>query len=441
MNESPRIVLEVLHGQVVPAAEQRVDPGRAVRRGELASQQVALAAPSFVGRHHLAVGRYLVPRQLDPPRPGVGVAPGHDAAPVRGGAHRHPAGVAEPDRPAPVRDDHVVDRSHPRVEGAVDVVDRPCAEQGQQRVEAEVAEDRRRVADGEPAASVAVDLEQWPPLGGQRLDGDRVGAAHRDGLLAAVDHVVEGLLEDVLVVRHRVGDRPGHLAGVREVLHARDAREGEAEDVDGVVRVVALRAAPARRRPETRRSGAGHRRSTACRTPCERRRRPRRCCRSCTPGRGTTAPRRRRARPARGGARAWPARSRRGGAGRGRRPAASTAPRSRARWSSRTSSGAGSDDAACSPAFTPSTYAETNARVSSSSPSNARRAVSTIRVCRAQVSQGSCGAPSTSAVVPVARRRWYSSCQERSRAVAQPCPWARSSTSEARMCGTPNASR
>ena len=233
VNESPRMSCEVLHGQVVPAAEQRVDPGRAVRRGELASQQVALAAPSFVGRHHLAVGRYLVPRQLDPPRPRVGVAPGHDAAPVRGRAHRHPAGVPEPDRPASVRDDHVVDRSHPRVEGAVDVVDRPCAEQGQQRVEAEVAEDRRRVADGEPAASVAVDLEQWPPLGGQRFDGDRVGAAHRDGLLAAVDHVVEGLLEDVLVVRHRVGDRPGHLAGVREVLHARDAREGEAEDVDG----------------------------------------------------------------------------------------------------------------------------------------------------------------------------------------------------------------
>ena len=55
--------------------------------------------------------------------------------------------------------------------------------------------------------------------------------------------------------------------------------------------------------------------------------------------------------------------------------------------SSRISSGAGSDDAACSPAFTPSTYAVTKARVSSPSPSNARRAVSTIRVCRAQVSQ------------------------------------------------------
>ena len=51
-------------------------------------------------------------------------------------------------------------------------------------------------------------------------------------LLAAVDHVVEGLLVDVLVVGHRVGDRPGHLAGVREVLHARDTREGEADDVE-----------------------------------------------------------------------------------------------------------------------------------------------------------------------------------------------------------------
>ena len=84
----------------------------------------------------------------------------------------------------------------------------------------------------EPAAAVAVDLEQRPALGGQHLDGHRVGAAHRDGLLVAVDHVVEGLLEDVLVVGHRVGDRPGHLAGVREVLDAGHAREGEADDVE-----------------------------------------------------------------------------------------------------------------------------------------------------------------------------------------------------------------
>ncbi len=218
-----------------------MDPGRPVRRGELVAQQLALAAPAFVGGDHLAVGRDLVARQLDPARPGVGAAPGHDAAPVRVGAHRHPAGVPEPDRAAAVGDDHVVDRRHPGVEGAVDVVDSPRAEQREQRLEAEVAEHRGRIADGQAAAAVPVDLEQQPALGRQHLDGHRVGAAHRDGLLVTVDDVVEGLLEDVLVVGHRVGDRPRHLARVREVLHARDAGEGEAEHVELVRREPHLR--------------------------------------------------------------------------------------------------------------------------------------------------------------------------------------------------------
>ena len=95
------MVCEVVDGQVVAAAEQRVDPGRAVRRGELVAEQLALAAASFVGGHDLPVGRHVVARQVDPARSSVSrAAAGDDAAPVGLGADRHPAGVAEPHRAA-----------------------------------------------------------------------------------------------------------------------------------------------------------------------------------------------------------------------------------------------------------------------------------------------------------------------------------------------------
>src|SRR3712207_8020820 len=54
------------------------------------------------------------------------------------------------------------------------------------------------------------------------------------------------------------------------------------------------------------------------------------------------------------------------------------------------------------------------------------------RVRRASTSHSSDGRPSTSAVVPVARRRWNSSCHARSRAATRPCPCARSVTDAAR---------
>ncbi len=75
---------------------------------------------------------------------------------------------------------------------------------------------------------------------------------------------------------------------------------------------------------------------------------------------------------------------------------------------------------AWSPSLTPVTKAATNSCVSAPRLAHARCAVSTIRVRRAQTSQGSWGRPSTAAAVPVARRRWCSSCHARSRAAAYP---------------------
>ena len=223
------------------STQQLVDPVGAVRRRELGAEQVALAAAPLVGGDDLAVGGHVVARQVDPAGPRR--RPGRDRRRCRAG---WPRAAAAPGRrcgtaptPLGVGDDDVVDRLDPGVEGAVDVVDGPRPQQREQGVEAEVAEHGRGVAQAQPAAAVAVDLEQRAALGGQHLDGHRVGAAHRDGLLVAVDHVVERLLEDVLVVGHRVGDRPRHRAGVREVLDAGHAREGEPDDVERVGRVLA----------------------------------------------------------------------------------------------------------------------------------------------------------------------------------------------------------
>ena len=110
---------------------------------------------------------------------------------------------------------------------------------GSSALEAEVAQDGRGVPHAQAAAAVPVDLEQRPPGGRRDLDSDGVGAADGDGLLVVVDHVVQRLLEDVLVVGTRVRDRPRDPSGVREVLDARDAGEREADDVERVVGVLA----------------------------------------------------------------------------------------------------------------------------------------------------------------------------------------------------------
>ena len=181
---------------------------RAARCGganSVPSRSLSLAAP-LVGGDHLAVRRDVVARQVDPavqPPSGV-VGPGRCPA----GWPRRRTGTrpALRNRTAPcgVGDDDVVDRLDPRVERAVDVVDGPGP---QQRSRASKPRSPRTVAasrSAEPAAALAVDLEERPALGRpapRRVTGS--APRTRDDLLVAVDHVVERLLEDVLVVGAR----------------------------------------------------------------------------------------------------------------------------------------------------------------------------------------------------------------------------------------------
>ena len=91
--------------------------------------------------------------------------------------------------------------------------------------------------------------------------------------------------------------------------------------------------------------------------------------------------------------------------------------------------------------FTPSTYAVTHSRVSSSSDSKHRCAVSANRACRANTSHATASAPRNAALVPRYRRRSSSSCQARSCAAFTPCRYTNASGSPACRCGTPYVSR
>ncbi len=64
-----------------------------------------------------------------------------------------------------------------------------------------------------------------------RVGGGRAPALGAEGLHASVGQPPQPLPVHVLVVRHRVGDRPGHRPGVAEVREAGDARHGEADHV------------------------------------------------------------------------------------------------------------------------------------------------------------------------------------------------------------------
>jgi hypothetical protein len=189
---------EVVDGQTGAVTEEGPDPVRAVGRGERGADLRALGTTALVGRDEAAVGS-----DVDPVP--VGAPAGPATLAVAGG---HPSGPAVADRAVHVGHDDVVDGLDPVLEGGVDVVHRAGAEQRQERLEPDVAELGRRPAE--------------PDAG---HDGRPVVVV-RDG-------------EQVLVVGHRVGDRPGHVARVREVLDARRPGEREPDDVEGVVGVVA----------------------------------------------------------------------------------------------------------------------------------------------------------------------------------------------------------
>lgn len=163
--------------------------------------------------------------------------------PVQGG----PGGVGG--------EDHV-DGFDPAVEGGVEIGDRTGPEQRGQHVEAEVAGDAGRVAEADDGrvggrvgarTVVYVPDDHRPPVRLHDLDALRLSPGHLHGLRVGVDRVpavraerlhapvrraAQLLPVEVLVVGHRVGDRPGHAARVPEVGDARDAGDGEAHHVE-----------------------------------------------------------------------------------------------------------------------------------------------------------------------------------------------------------------
>nr|MCF0101693.1 hypothetical protein [Streptomyces sp. MH191] len=241
-------------------AEERADAVGPVRRGELGAE--GGGGPALVRHHGEAVVEIPV-RRLVPAGPLVPGLPGGDGPhPVGGGAHGDASGDPVQRAALGVGGQDDVDGLGPPVERPVDVGDPAGPQQRQQRAEAEVPGDAGRVAQGEGGAGVRLRARRRggsvrrrgadhhrapgrldhldllrPPLGPRHLDRLRVGRGRPPGAvrverLDAVRGAPQPLPVQVLVVGHGVGDGPGDRAGVREVRDARDAGDGEPEDVE-----------------------------------------------------------------------------------------------------------------------------------------------------------------------------------------------------------------
>ena len=168
---------------------------------------------------------------------------------------RHPARDDPPDGARVVRDEHAVHRLDPVRPGGLDVRRRPGAQEQGERLDPEVAEDPGRRPQREPdpgpvrAVLVGAAEDERAARGHDDLDVDLRAVPHLDPLpvrrrldpLAPVpdEHpvaVASQVLEvEVLVVGHRVRQRPRRRAGVPEVLDAGDSRERQPHDVERVV--------------------------------------------------------------------------------------------------------------------------------------------------------------------------------------------------------------
>lgn len=227
----------------VARGEQLADPAGPVRRRELDAERLGQFAG--VGHHRDAVDGG--PRQVVfPASPGVRAVPGrYDAQPVGRVAARDQTGGAVQQPPDGVRGQDDVDRLHPVPDRLVDVTDGGCLEQLRQRVEADLPGHPRRVAQADRVVVVRAAGDDRAAGGLDHLDLDGVAPGDRDRLgvrggrfpavraerLHPVRRPPELLAVEVLVVGHRVGDRPGHVPGVAEVRDPGDARYRQPDHV------------------------------------------------------------------------------------------------------------------------------------------------------------------------------------------------------------------
>ncbi len=246
--------------------QQGRDAVGAMGRGELDAERGGEAA--LVGHGGDAVGEPAAGRLL-PAVPVVAGFPGGDRPGAVGlRAHRHLPGDPVQQTALGVGGLDDVDGLGPQVDGTVDVGDPAGAQQRQQRAEAEVGGDAGWVAQGQGegrgvvvpgVGEIRVGTflqigetlrpadDHRPPLGLDHLDLDRLLPRHLHHLgvpggppphpvrpqgLHSRPGTPQPLPVQVLVVGHGVGDGPGDRARVAEVADARDARDGEADDVE-----------------------------------------------------------------------------------------------------------------------------------------------------------------------------------------------------------------
>ena len=212
------------HREALTALDQRPQAVPAVGRREQGAHVGALRSAPLVRRDDRPAGAdVLGGRHLQPAAPvrvgvrgigepaSVGVRPQRDAS---GQPVAHGAGA--------VGHDQVVDRLDPALPGGHDVVGAARAQQGQQRSEAAVALLRDGGAQRQATPLGQAALDHLAPGRADDLDLDIGPAGHLDLLDVVLAHRarvlrVEDHRVDVLVVGHRVGDRPGGIAGVAEV--------------------------------------------------------------------------------------------------------------------------------------------------------------------------------------------------------------------------------
>ena len=191
--------------------------------------------------------------------PLVGAVPPRSGEPgVRRRSHGHDPARPIPDRPLRVGEDQVVPGIHPWPHRGLQIVGGGRPEHRDEGVEGSVHLGRRRVAERQRVPVRGITQDDRPVVRHGDRDVDRPAPADVHGLVPDVCPPplapelvargvggVEALDEDVLVVRHRVRDAPGHVAVVAEVGEAGDAGKRKPDGVElgagEMVLVVAVR--------------------------------------------------------------------------------------------------------------------------------------------------------------------------------------------------------
>lgn len=229
-----------------PGHKKFANAGGPMRRSELDTER--LRQPPLIGHDsnlaHTRPGHLMPAPPLPPLLPGV-----DDPRPIALTPHGH---ASRDPMQQPTRRVRGLDDVHglgPEVERPVHIADFTSPKQRKQRTEAKIFGDARRITKTDDLILTSSPDDHGPPLRLDHLDLDGLTPGHlhplhmpsRDPPLTIGPERLDGrrgadhpqpLPVEVLIVGHGVRDRPGDMAGVGEVRDARDAGNGEADDVE-----------------------------------------------------------------------------------------------------------------------------------------------------------------------------------------------------------------